>query len=385
MSISMASIDPHPWTFPPTMAEGDSAVASLLRRAVRAGVAPGACAAWGRAGAPVFNETVGSAAVLPEPAAVTEGTWFDLASLTKPLVTTTLTLLAFRTGSLAPTLRVEEVLRELQGSGVGGLDLDSLLTHTSGLPAWLPLYAIAEGRRESLPTRLAAISPEFRPGTRVVYSCVGFVILGLLLELVSGEGLDTLFRREVAAPLGLEGELGFKPESHTHSLAHGARSAAVEERMTRELGFDPAWIPPLGLALPDDGNARFLNGAAGNAGLFGTARGVLSLASQYLPGGGELVSAEEGAAATRVRTANLEQGRGWGWQMASSPGCSAGPALPRSSFGHTGFTGASVWANPDTGRVYVLLTNRNHPWQRENDLHPLRRRYHALAIGLDQL
>lgn len=363
------------------MADGASSVASLLRRAVRAGVAPGITGEWGRAAGTTFIETVGMSTVHPRPAAVTEHTWFDLASLTKPLVTTTLTLLAFRENALEPRKRVGEVLSELRGSTIGDLELDSLLTHTSGLPAWLPLYCVAEGQPERLISRLARIPLESRPGERVVYSCVGFVILGMVLERVANERLNTLFRTKVAGPLQLEGELGFGPESDTQSLVSGAGAPVVERRMALELGFDPTWIPPVGPGLPDDGNARFLAGVAGNAGLFGSARGVLSLASEYLPEGGSLLSPTECAAATGLRTRGLEQGRGWGWQLATSPGCSAGRDISPRAFGHTGFTGVSVWCDPDTAHVYVLLTNRNHPTQRENDLHPLRRRFHALASG----
>jgi CubicO group peptidase (beta-lactamase class C family) len=336
-------------------------------------------AEWGRAEGKVCNETLGLSAVHPEPLALTERTWFDLASLTKPLATTTLALLAFRSKILRPRTRVGEVLGEVQGSAVGDLEVDALLTHTSGLPAWLPLYCLAEGRPGLLPARLADVALDARPGERVVYSCVGYVLLGLVLERVAGEGLDSLFRREVAAPLGLEGELGFKPESDTHLLVGGALEPVVERRITRELGFDAAWIPPCDVGLADDGNARFLGGVAGNAGLFGTANGVFNLAAEYLPGDGALLTDAECALATRLRTGGGEQERGWGWQLASSPSCSAGRGLSARSFGHTGFTGTSVWGEPETRKIYVLLTNRNHPGQRENDLHPLRRRFHLLA------
>jgi CubicO group peptidase (beta-lactamase class C family) len=210
------------------------------------------------------------------------------------------------------------------------------------------------------------------------------VILGLVLERGGDEGLDTLFRRKVAVPLRLEGELGFKPESNTQSLISGAREVVVERHMVLDLGFDPTWIPPVGPGLPDDGNARFLVGVAGNAGLFGSARGVVTLASEYLPEGGSLLGPTERAEATRLRTRGLEQGRGWGWQLASSPGCSAGRELSPRAFGHTGFTGVSVWCDPEKGNVYGLLTNRNHPAQRETDLHPLRRRFHALASRIGE-
>jgi CubicO group peptidase (beta-lactamase class C family) len=361
------------------MTDRESLILGLLRGAICAGVAPAAVAEWGRAGEDSTREILGASTLAPERVEAAADTWFDLASLTKPLVTTTLTLIAFRGGSINPSTRAGEVLDELRGTDVGNLEVDALLTHTSGLPAWLPLYCLAEGRPELLPSRLARVSLEARSGERVVYSCVGFVILGLMLARVAGETLDAMFRREVLAVLGLEGQLGFNPELDTQSLVGGAGKSLVENRLVSELGLDLCWIPSSANGLPDDGNARFLDGVAGNAGLFGTAGGVLALTSEYLPGGGSLLTAEEAERSTSIRTAGLEQGRGWGWQLANSPGCSAGPALSATSFGHTGFTGVSVWCDPATRGVFILLTNRNHPVQRENDLHPLRRRFHALA------
>ena len=336
-------------------------------------------AQWGRAGGSHARVATGAASLAPLRVELSADAWFDLASLTKPLVTTTLAILAFRTGALKPSTRVGEVLRETLGSDVGDLEVDRLLSHTSGLPAWLPLYCIAEGDARLLRGRLGDLPLESAPGERVTYSCVGFVILGLMLAEIAGGDLAWLFQREVLKPLGLEAELGHYLATETHSLCAGTQGPTAEHRFSTELGYDPRWIPPPEAGKPDDGNARFLGGFAGNAGLFGSARGVAILSSEYLPGGGSLLSSEEAEAATSVRSSGLEQARGWGWQLASSPGCSAGEALSESAFGHTGFTGVSVWCDPGTGGVFVLLTNRNHPGQRENDLHPLRRRFHALA------
>ena len=361
------------------MSEGKQNLRELLQRSIRAGSAPAVVAAWGRVGGTLPGDSLGYSTLFPKRAEVTGETWFDLASLTKPLVTTTLTLLAFRSGVAAPTTRVGDVLNEVRGTDVGNLEVKHLLTHTSGLPAWLPLYCLAEGRLDRLVSRLVRVQVESQPGERVVYSCIGFVILGLMLARIADEEFDALFRREVLKVVALEGELGFKPDPATHSLAGGAAQTATETRLIRDFGFDNRWLPPTGHGLPDDGNARFLGGFAGNAGLFGTARGALLLASEYLPGGGALLSSEEAVEATALRTAGLEQGRSWGWQLASTPSCSAGQALSEGAFGHTGFTGVSVWCDPKTMKVYALLTNRNHPAQRGNDLHPLRRTFHRLA------
>jgi CubicO group peptidase (beta-lactamase class C family) len=360
------------------MTDCDRSVRDLLQRAIRAGFAPGAVAAWRRAEEKTSDAAVGAAIVSPEHVNASPDTWFDLASLTKPLVTTTLALLAFRSGAIAATTRVGEVLDEVRGTDVGGLEVRQLLTHTGGLPGWLPLYCIAEGRHDLLASRLGEVRLEARPGERVIYSCVGFVILGLMLRRVADQDLDFLFRRQVLKVVGLEEQFAFKVDLATHSLAGGTGQPTVELRLIEDLGLDRRWLPATGYGLPDDGNARFLGCNAGNAGLFGTARGVAALASEYLPGGGLLLAGAEAEKATTLHTTGLEEGRGWGWQLAATRGCSAGQAVSEAAFGHTGFTGVSVWCDPQTKDVFALMTNRNHPAQRGNDLHPLRRRFHAL-------
>jgi CubicO group peptidase (beta-lactamase class C family) len=359
--------------------KADQGVSKLLARAVAAGRFPGAIAEWGRAGESVSNCVEGRAEVRDSPRGVAIDTWFDLASLTKPLVTTTLSLLAFREGVLAPTTGVGEVLRETAGSQVGELEIHHLLTHTSGLPAWLPFYCLAEGRRTDVPQVLRRIELESRPGERVIYSCVGFIILGLMLEEVSGSDLERLFHNGVLVPTGLVSDLGFNPEPSQRPVAGGASRPLAEQRLVLDLGLDPGWIPAVGRGLPDDGNARFFDGAAGNAGLFGTVRGVRRLTAEYCGGGTNLLTSEEVGRAVTSQTGGLAQERGWGWQIAATRGCSAGDSLPATAFGHTGFTGVSVWAESSGAGIWVLLTNRNHPGQRGGDLHPVRRRFHTLA------
>lgn len=356
---------------------GASAITRLLAGAVKGGLAPGFVALWGHPGAP---QCVAWGWRGLEAGAMSPEVWFDLASLTKPLATTTLVLLARRQG-MGLHDPLARFLPELSGSPWGSVTVLHCLTHTAGFPAWAPLYAYGEVSREGYLRALAGIVPEEPPGTNVAYSCLGFLALGLALERVGDAPLSQLFRREVLQPLGLVGQLGFCPPFR-QPVALGEKRFFVEEKLCRERGCTTGPPPALLDSWScDDGNARGLGGVSGNAGLFGTVFGVFRLAQEYLPGFGRLLQAEEAALATKNHTPGMAQARGLGWQLAATPGCSAGRALSPASFGHTGFTGTSLWVDPEREAVFVLLGNRLHPGGRTPDLHPLRRRFHYLAAG----
>ncbi|MCS7182553.1 MAG: beta-lactamase family protein [Thermoanaerobaculum sp.] len=351
------------------------AIRKLLRAAVASGLAPGFVACWGAPGE-IWAEAwgwLGLGAGPTDPEA-----WYDLASLTKPLVTTTLVLLAGRHG-----VRLEDPLHrflpELAGSPWGGVSVAQCLTHTAGFPAWEPLYAQGLGARAYL-DRLKAVAPSHRPGEAVNYSCLGFVALGLALERIGGASLPVLFHREVVRPLRLDTRVAFAPTLGVR-VALGELRLSVEARLCREHGLPCTPPPPLaGRWSCNDGNARGLGGAAGNAGLFGTAEGVFCLAQQYLAPFSSLLTAAEIELATKNWTPGMAQARGLGWQLAATPGCAAGGALPAEAFGHTGFTGTSLWVDPRRRAILVLLGNRLHPGGQTPDLHPLRRRFHTLAL-----
>lgn len=354
----------------------NQAVGRLLERAVSAGLAPGWVALAAVGGEEGSCWVAGRAGVRGEP--VEPDLRYDLASLTKPLATTTLVLLAMRDGLELGT-PLADLLPELLDSPWRHVTVEQCLTHTGGFPAWAPLYALGDASPAGYLAAISGLRPVAPPGTEVVYSCPGFITLGLALERAGSGDLAALFTELVAEPLELAAELGFAPADGSF-VAGGQARPRVEQALlaARGLAAEPPPAPP-GVIPCDDGNARGLGGVAGNAGLFGTAAAVARLAAEFLPGGGELLSAEEAALAIRCRTAGLSQARGLGWQLAATPGCSAGPALPADAFGHSGFTGTSVWVDPRTRAVLVLLGNRLHPGGRQSDLHPLRRRFHRLA------
>jgi CubicO group peptidase (beta-lactamase class C family) len=227
-------------------------VAELLESAVRAGMAPGAVAAWGAGGDdPPRQAAVGHARLVPTPAPATEATWYDLASLTKPLVTGTLALLAIRERALGLDSTVGEILAEAAGRPIGGATVRQLLAHSSGLPAWAPLYALARDPERAVEA-LLSLELGGWPDERVVYGCPGFILLAAILAKVFRQPLDVAFRERVLDPLALGEAVGFRPDPTQHLLAGGAAEPAIERRLCSGRSLDPSRIPRVGPELPDD-------------------------------------------------------------------------------------------------------------------------------------
>lgn len=362
------------------VAEATGRVGHLLEAARRAGRFPAAIScARAESGSPLVEVSVGRPDISSPAQPTAPETVWDLASLTKPLAITTLTLLAQRAGKLDLDAPLADVLPEAENRPLGACTVRNLLTHTSGLPAWAPVYSLARGRVDDALQSLLTIDLVAPPQSRVEYSCLGFLVLGMILERLWATSLDRLFRDQIADPLDLSCGIGYTARwADPKRLAGGSSRPTIEEALVIHYGGEPSSVPPVDRLLCDDGNARFLGGAAGNAGLFGSARAVARLASEYLPGGGSLMSPTDAQQATACLTSGLEQARGLGWQLAATPGCSAGSRMPPEAFGHTGFTGVSVWCDPVRRMVMVLLANRHHPLHRGVDLHPVRRRFHAL-------
>ena len=358
-----------------------AAVEEFLRSQIRDGAFPGAVYLIAERERVLAAGALGESVREPEILAASRETLYDLASLTKPLATALLAVRLQAGGRLALDDRLDRHLPEWRAAGDerSEVTLLDLLAHRSGLPAWDPLYLHSTevaGRIDRLRT-IPLVHP---PLQDVNYSCLDYILLGFALARAGGAPLDHLFRDTVVAPLGGP-EILFTPPRETRR-----RIAATEHGNERERALaGPAgdgyneWRRGIIWGEVHDNNAHTLGGVAGNAGLFGTAGAVHVLATEFLPGGKGLLGAEERALFGHNFTRGQGQHRAVGFQLASSPGSSAGPALSPRSFGHTGFTGTSVWIDPDSRRVYVLLTNRVHPRFHDLDMNAVRRQFHVLA------
>jgi CubicO group peptidase (beta-lactamase class C family) len=335
---------------------------SAVEHAVARGPIPGAAAAIGDHG----DEHLACYGHLEsEGPAVTPDTWYDLASLTKVLCTVPLCLEAIACGRLDPRAPLREVLPEiawLQTSpNLGDATVLQLATHTSGLPAWQPLYTLGLDRATLL-ARLLHTPLEAAPG-KIVYSDLGFIVLGRVLERVHGRALDALANDQFQR-LGLNGDLAFTPPG-------GALVAPTE--------YCP-WRSRLLRGEVHDENAAALGGVGGHAGLFGTLRGVCGYVRALLNCQLHSASVLEYLSREHARAdlPDLER-RGFGWVLMHD-GWSGGDLMSRRSIGHTGFTGTGVWVDLQNGRFSVLLTNRVHPSRHvDSNIEGLRRAFNHAA------
>jgi CubicO group peptidase (beta-lactamase class C family) len=259
-----------------------------------------------------------------------------------------------------------------------------LLTHTSGLPAWRPLYILAEGEPERAPGAIANLDLEYKPGSRVVYSDLGFITLGFLLERMTGRRLAEIARREIIEPLKLQHTF-FNPELALQTGIAACEMGNAYERNTCEqtgAGEYKNWRQGLIWGEVHDGNAHFLGGSAGHAGLFSTTGETLALANQFLATQTTLLKPETCSLFSDNMTTGLEEARSFAWQLAATKDSTAGPYMPSDSFGHLGFTGTSCWVDPHHDRIFILLTNRTHdrPLPFSN-INSVRRQFHGLAIA----
>lgn len=363
-------------------AAGASPLDGFLRRHLELGTFPGAVLMVAEGDRPVAAAHGGLAVVEPESIPVRDDTLFDLSSLTKPLCTALLGFLLEEEGVVRFSDRVAEYVPGFAGGGREDIRLVDLLLHRSGLPAWAPLY-IGGGGPAGMIDRLLRLPLNGSPGGKVEYSCPGFILLGEVLRAATGRDLGRLFRERVAEPLGLR-HTGFRPEpALRRRIAATERGARWERRMAGEAGDSFSdWRHAIIWGEVHDGNAHGLGGISGNAGLFSNGPDLVKLAAEFAGTGSGLVGGPRRRQLRRDGTPGAAEARSPGWQLAATAGSAAHGVLPDDSFGHTGFTGVSLWIEPERRRSYLMLTNRIHPVARAIDMNSVRREFHQVAREL---
>jgi CubicO group peptidase (beta-lactamase class C family) len=358
-------------------------LSTLLSEQISAGDFPSAIYLVAKSGNAIFADALGHSVVDPYRIANKFDTVYDLASLTKPLVTGMLCARRIELGELTLDSSVSHYLPEFERTDKQMITVRELLTHTSGLPAWRPLYLLTNDEPDRTVGAIASLDLEYSPGTRVLYSDLGFITLGFLLERLTGHRFATLAHHEIIEPLKLDHTF-FNPEMALQTgIAASETGNNYERDMCDQTGAGVYSNSRQRVIWGEvhDGNAYFLGGAAGHAGLFSTAEDVLVLSNQFLAEHSSLLRPETCSNFRINMTPGLEEARSLGWQLAMSKESTAGPDLPPDSFGHNGFTGTSVWIDAQNDRVFILLTNRTHARQLPfANINAVRREFHRRAV-----
>jgi len=367
-------------------------ISQFLSEHIDAGDFPSAVYLVAEKGEIVLQDALGLSVVEPERIEARADAIYDVASLTKVLVTGLLAAQMVERGDLELERPAAAYLGEFDSEEKRHITVKNLVAHDSGLRGWLPLYLLTNGPSQAL--AVIAEGPLDCPTrAKVVYSDLNFLILQGLVERHVGQILDTLAKDKIFVPLGLE-DTSFNPgPSVRPRIAASENGNAFERQSCIEQGYlQPSAIPTgrdSDSALRTeqiwgevhDGNAYFMGGIAGHAGLFSTAEGVFRIAQQFLPNYTQLLKPETCDLFRTNFTPGMNEHRSFAFQLASTPDSTAGTRMPPESFGHTGFTGTSLWIDPVNERILVLLTNRTHnhglPFVNINSV---RRRFHDIAI-----
>src|SRR5580693_4080615 len=319
-------------------------VDGIVQEAIRDGQIPGAVVLVGHDGEIIYRKAFGERALEPRREAMTEDTIFDVASLTKVIATTTAVMQLAEKGQIRVNDPVVKYIPEFAENGKEEITVRELLTHHSGLPKDLDLSQPWEGRETAL--RMAyADRPIYAPGSQFLYSDVNFIVLGALVERVSGMSLEEYCQKNIFVPLKMAHTRFLPPPSWAPKIA--PTQYDEHDKMLRGIVHDPT--------------ARRMGGMAGHAGLFSTADDLATLAEALLDGSSILSPLMIEKMTTPQQPPTSQVLRGFGWDIDSPFSSPRGDLLPVGSFGHTGFTGTSLWIDPTTGTYIIILSNAVHP------------------------
>ncbi len=320
-------------------------------------------------------------------------TIYDLASLTKPLITGLICSILIERKGLDLDIPIRNYLSRLNSNSE--ITIKNLLTHTSGLPAWEPFYLAVKDRNDVLNLIFSKFAEQAESNESVVYSDLNFIILGFLLEELYGVRLDKIAQYEIFEPLRLfHTSFGRTAKLNIHSInynykenitgiAASEKGNQYEKQICKDLGFqdsDYTWRDYQIWGEVHDNNCYFMNGVAGHAGLFSNAFEVFKIAQQFLAASTIILKPETCKLFRTNFTEGLNQARSLAFQLAETEDSTASEALAPDSFGHLGFTGTSLWIEPARERIFILLTNRTHNRKLPlADLKDTRQQFHRLA------
>ncbi len=342
----------------------EQALIDLLCRGISDGVFPGATALVLDGDDVAARVHAGDRMVTPSRLSMEIDTVFDLASLTKPIATATVVALLVEDGALSVD---DPVTRYLPEFGRDEVTILHLLTHTSGLPAWKALY-LDPGHAAANVSYLGRLRPEHAVGEKIVYSCLGYILLAELLKAATGRSVGALAAERVFEPLGMASTTFNPPQSMREACAATENRSGAEKRMTNYARYD--WRDGVVWGVVHDENAHFLGGDTGNAGLFSTLDDLAIYARCLLNDGAPIMRPETHRLLTDIVMDDGETRRSHAWIETGG-----------NTLTHSGFTGTGLQWRPAEKQAVILLTNRVHPDATTPGIVAFRREFYAAAFA----
>jgi CubicO group peptidase (beta-lactamase class C family) len=342
-------------------------IEAAVAQEIQAGHLPGAVVLVGRGDRVLYHQAFGRAVAEPFAAPMQKDTVFDLASLTKPIATATSVLILVDRGKVDPNDLVAKYLPEFACHGKEEVRLRHLLTHTSGLPAYTDANSLKMQFGSPCPDRviekICSLKAQSAPGEKFRYSCLGYITLARIVQIVTGQGVDEFARANVFVPVGMK-DTRFRPPAAWRERIAGTE--IVDGELLRGTVHDPL--------------ARLMDGVSGNAGLFSTAADLSRYCRMLLHGGTWKGRRILSPAALALLTTPQSHGRAYGFDVASGYAWVKGPYASSAAFCHTGYTGTSLVCEPATDTYLILLTNSVHPHDK-GAARPLRLQTAEIVFG----
>jgi CubicO group peptidase (beta-lactamase class C family) len=342
-------------------------VDAIVNNAIEDSAFPGAVVLVGKDGKVILDKAFGHFTYDKNSPSVKLSTLFDLASLTKVISTTTFIMICYDRGLFKLDDRVSKYIPQFAQNGKGDITIRNLLLHNSGLPAYKKYYEIYNNAADVL-NDIYASKLEYPTGTKTVYSDLGIITLGKIIEKVTGMTLDKFAQKEIFNPLGMKNTMYNPPDSL--------------KKFCAPTEYDNYWRHRQIQGEVHDETASLLGGVAGHAGLFSTAGDIANVLQMLLQDGkfnGKQII-KPSTVKLFTRRQSEESTRALGWDTKSASGSSAGNLFNADSYGHTGFTGTSVWTDPERKLFVIFLTNRVYPTRENYKIHKVRPALHDAVI-----
>jgi CubicO group peptidase (beta-lactamase class C family) len=354
-----------------------SEVKEYIAENIKSRVIPGLSLLVARGDDILIDEVFGYKSLIPQKIELERDAIYDLASLTKPLITALLIAIAVKEKKIKLSTEVKEIFRGFPYS----ININNLLTHTSGLPAWYPFYLF----EDDIMFQIKRLPLSSKPGKRVNYSCIGYILLSKILEDIYQLPFKNIVKKIIIERLDLKNTFfGEVPNNKIDGCVPTElgnkfeKNMADDDKKFKKLSEKFNWRKNLIIGEINDANAFYLEGNSGNAGLFSTAKDILEISNEFYPHSTNLLSPEITRFFWENRTLFKKSHRTVGFKLNSSIITSGGRGISRKAIGHNGFTGVSLWLEPKTEYKFIILTNRIHPEVKPLPFNKVRRKLHKL-------